>query len=391
MPRPRRDGLPHEAGTRCKFTELFIRKLEPREAPFLAWDTHQRGLAIQVQPTGHRAWKCIYSSNGRPRWYTIGAVDAIGLADARKLAGEVMYKVAQGVDPCAEKRAARGQGTFKELATRYVDEYSKRRNRSWQQADALIRRHLIPRWAKLQSNTITRQDVKTAIRRINAPIVANQTLAAASALFSWAVREEILSANPCGLVERNPTRSRERVLSEAELPRFWKAFDEHGLYKAAALKLVLLTGQRPGEVRHMRREHIVDGWWEMPGDPDPAMNWPGTKNSQSHRVWLPRAAQELLSEIDDSHPQVFRAVPIDEAMRAICAKLERVIYYCIVHDLPILTSLVVKSSDRKLSAKAAENIFQVCCVLRRVTLGPSADHFVLRQIAASRDFVVAAE
>ena len=39
----------------------------------------------------------------------------------------------------------------------------------------------------------------------------------------------------------------------------------------------------------MRREHIVDGWWEMPGEPVPALGWPGTKNGASHRVWLPAA------------------------------------------------------------------------------------------------------
>ena len=31
----------------------------------------------------------------------------------------------------------------------------------------------------------------------------------------------------------------------------------------------------------MRREHIVDGWWEMPGEPVPALGWPGTKNGAS--------------------------------------------------------------------------------------------------------------
>lgn len=321
MPRPRRDGTAAKAAVKCKLTEIFIRKLMPRDRPFLTWDTYQRGLAIQVQPTGHKAWKCIYSVNGRPRWYTIGDLDAIGLADARKLAGEVMYKVAQGADPCAEKRAARGQGTFEELANRYVEEYAKKRNRSWQQAAGLVRRHLLPRWAKMQADAVSRQDVKTAIRRIQAPIVANQTLAAASALFSWAVREELLTSNPCTLVVRHPTRNRERVLSDSEIPRFWTAFDRAGLRKSAALKMILLTGQRPGEVRHMRREHIVDGWWEMPGQPDPKLNWPGTKNGRNHRVWLPEPAKTLLFEIDDGHPQIFHRVQVDAAMRAICARL----------------------------------------------------------------------
>ena len=96
--------------------------------------------------------------------------------------------------------------------------------------------------------------------RIDAPIVANQTLAAASAIFSWAIQQEILTVNPCKLVDRNPTTDRERVLSDDEVRLLWAKLDP-------ALKLILLTGQRPGEVAAMQRDHIVDGWWQMPGKP----------------------------------------------------------------------------------------------------------------------------
>jgi integrase len=160
--------------------------------------------------------------------------------------------------------------------------------------------------------------------RIEAPIVANQTLAAVSAIFSWGVKEEIVAANPCKLVERNPTKSRERVLADSELPLFWKAFGDLDPVRAAALRMILLTGQRPGEVANMRREHIVDGWWQMPGEPV-ADIWPGTKNGQSHRVWLPKAVQQLIG--DDNAPGfVFagRGSPVhglDNAMRSICGKL----------------------------------------------------------------------
>ena len=62
--------------------------------------------------------------------------------------------------------------------------------------------------------------------------------------------------------------------------------------------MVLLTGQRPGEVAHMRTEHIVDGWWELPGAPVPALDWPGTKNGDSHRVWLPKAALAIIEAME---------------------------------------------------------------------------------------------
>jgi integrase len=323
MTRPKRLAL------KRRLTELSVRKLKPKATTYLIWDTLQRGLAIRVQPTGARAWKVIYSRHGRPRWLHIGDVGAIGLADARTLAAEAMLAVARGKDPAAEKRAERGAGTFAELAGRYVEHYAKRRNKSWKQADALVQRYLLGRWGQLQAASVTRGDVRTMMSRIEAPVLANQVLAAASAIFSWANKQEIISGNPCRGVERNETRSRERVLSDTEVPRFWTAFDDAGLVASSALKTILLTGQRPGECAAMRHEHIVDGWWEMPGQPLPALGWPGTKNGAGHRIWLPQAARALIEELGDGATEGFvfagtRGRPVsdlDAAMRAICAKL----------------------------------------------------------------------
>jgi integrase len=102
---------------------------------------------------------------------------------------------------------------------------------------------------------------------------------------------------------------------------FWRAFDDAGLLAGTALKLILLTGQRPGEVTHMHRDHIIDGWWTLPGAPVPSLGWPGTKNGQSHRVWLSKPAQELLAELDGEGP-VFSSMRVSDAMKAICAKLK---------------------------------------------------------------------
>jgi Arm DNA-binding domain len=258
---------PKRPAQKKRLTDLSIRNARPRDKAYVVWNTKQSGLALRVQPTGAKRWYVIYSRRGRPRWLRLGDANAIGLADARVLAGETMLAVAKGNDPAAEKKAERGAGTFAELAGKYVEQHAKKYNKSWQQGDALVRRFALPRWGKLQTSSVTRGDIKTMMARIEAPIVANQTLAAVSAIFSWGMREEIVAANPCKLVERNPTRSRERVLSESELPLFWKAFDEADSVTGAALKLILLSGQRPGEVAAMRREHVRDGWWEMPGEP----------------------------------------------------------------------------------------------------------------------------
>jgi integrase len=310
-----------------RLTELAVKKAKPQAAAYLIWDTQQRGLGLRVWPTNRKSWYAVYSRHGRSRWLYLGDADAIGLADARTLAAEAMLAVARGADPAAEKKAERSAGTFADLATKYVDQYAKKNNKSWAQADALVRRHALPRWDQLQASSITRGDVKTMMTRIDAPSVANQTLAAVSAIFSWGMKEEIVAANPCKLVERNAMRSRERVLAGSEVPLLWKALDNIDPVSATALKIILLTGQRPGEVANMRREHITDGWWQMPAGPVSDI-WPGTKNGQSHRVWLPKPVQALLGGAAGSGTGFVFSGPrggpvshLDAAMRDICTTL----------------------------------------------------------------------
>jgi integrase len=330
MSRPRRDGTPAREARKQKLTDRSVRTIKPDAAAFAVWDTYQRGLVLRVQPTGQKSWKAVYSRGGRPRWYHIGDASAVGLADVRRIAAKIMLAVAEGKDPVAERMAERGSGTFAELAERYVEQHAKRKNKSWRQADALVRKHLLPRWGKLNAKSITRSDVRAMMSRIEKPVLANQVKAAASAIFSWAVKQEIVAVNPCHKVDGNEVQSRERVLSDSEVPQFWRAFDSAGLVRSSALKTILLTGQRPGEVSHMRREHIVDGWWTMPGAPDPKTRWPGTKNKQTHRVWLPKAVHDIIADVggDATTGFVFttgsRGNPVGklaDAMCDICAEI----------------------------------------------------------------------
>jgi len=113
-------------------------------------------------------------------------------------------------------------------------------------------------------------------------------------------------------------------LSDSELPLFVAAFEKTGVM-GRALQLILLLGQRPGEVTHMRWEHLRDGWWEMPGKPTEV--WPGTKNGENHRVWIPKPALTLLGDISAGEGYVLtdargrRVKQLDGVMREICGKL----------------------------------------------------------------------
>jgi integrase len=309
MPRWR---TPRAAPNKRKLTDLYVRTVKPETRRCVVWDTKAPGLALSIEPTGSLAWKYVYRFGNRPRWLTIGNARAISLAAARRLAIKAALQVAEDVDPQAERMAGRTANTFEALATRYRVEYASKRNKSWRQAAALIDRYVLPKWAKLRAADVKRADVAALHGHYgDRPVLANQIVAAASAIFSWCIKQEVVTSNPCRLVDLNKTTSRERVLSDSEIALLWP-------HLSPGLKLILLTGQRPGEVSAMRREHLVDGWWEMPGAPVPKLDWPGTKNGETHRVWLPAPARELLAQFFDGskHSQ------LADEMRELSAKLE---------------------------------------------------------------------
>jgi hypothetical protein len=296
MPRPRRDGRPPSPPRKQKLTAIAVRTLPAQARQYLVWDLDTRGLVLCIQPSSARSYKFLYSHARKLRWYSLGDADALPLSEARKKARILRVQIDAGLDPQGARIAERGRGTFFELAARYRDEYAKKHNKSWKQADYLVTKHILPRWGALSVTSITRAEVRAAIAKIEAPVVANQTLAAVSAIFSFGVEQEVVSVNPASGIKRNPTKSRERVLSDTEIAQLWAALDEIEPPVATALKLILLTGARPGEILHMRREHLTDGWWEMPGAP--SEGWPGTKSGSNHRIWLAQPALELIAKSD---------------------------------------------------------------------------------------------
>jgi integrase len=315
---------------RHNFTENYVKRVKREAAPFNVWDTGMRGLVLRVQPTGHRAFKFVYSHRNRPRWIHIGDAD-IGLREARRIAAKHLAAVAEGRDPLTEARSRREAGTFGDLADKYLELKAKPENKSWGQARSLVEKYLFPRWKNLDAGTITLCDVLAVVDplRMRAPVQANQVLAAASAVFSWGVKRGMVPLNPVRGVDRSKTTSRARKLEadHGEYKRFWDALPSVGLARSSALKMILLTGARPGEVSHMRLEHVRDGWWIQPGKPDRELGWPGTKNGEDHKVWLSSPALDVLSELETyggSTGYVFATASgrpvtgLGEAMQGIC-------------------------------------------------------------------------
>jgi hypothetical protein len=103
-------------------TDIAVRNLKPgptrREVP----DGGAKGLRLIIQPSGVKTYAIRYRHHGRPMKLTLGDV-SIGLAAARKLAGDAMFEVARGADPAEAKRQAKkaeAADSFAEVARKYM-------------------------------------------------------------------------------------------------------------------------------------------------------------------------------------------------------------------------------------------------------------------------------
>ena len=150
--------------------------------------------------------------------------------------------------------AQRRQPTFADLCETYLRRHARPKKRSAGEDERKINTDLLPELGSLFADDLSKADIIRAVDRIadrGAGIAANRTLALLRKLYNWGMAEGLVGANPAaGIPMRAKERTRERVLTDDEIVRFWSALDESGfeLVTADALRLQLLLGARIREV-----------------------------------------------------------------------------------------------------------------------------------------------
>jgi integrase len=287
---------------RVKLTATTIKALKsPATGRVDYWDRDLPGFGLRITDRGQRTWMVMYRADGVQRRYKIESYPNLGLAEARQRAKDVLYQVAHGKDPAAEKKAGRKAETIKELADDYIEHHAKPKKRSWKTDRRILDRDVIPSWGNRKVASIRRGDIIALTKAIlgrGAPIMANRTYEVIRKMFGYAVQEEIIGMTPCVQIAKPANENpRERTLTEDELRAVWRAIEAEPPQERAILKLRLFTLQRGSEVRSMRwtdfdpliDESTVTAWWTIPGE--------FAKNGRAHRVFLPEAAVTVLREM----------------------------------------------------------------------------------------------
>ncbi|MEO7135445.1 MAG: Arm DNA-binding domain-containing protein [Vicinamibacterales bacterium] len=139
--------LPRLGGQICRRSSFSrprrraSRRIPPRASS--TSDLDQPGLALRVTPTGAKSWAVLYRHRGRLRRLTLGALKAIGLAEARTRARTAIAAAADGADPAAAKQGARRVETIADLAADYIEKHAKRKKRSWREDDRMLRADIL--------------------------------------------------------------------------------------------------------------------------------------------------------------------------------------------------------------------------------------------------------
>lgn len=222
-------------------------------------DTLLPGFGVRLRPPNpQKVFYVHYRTSQGQRRRKIGIYGVLTVDEARELARQWLVQVARGHDPAVAQTEPAGLFLV-DLAARYLAEHAGRkkkaasvRNDHW-----LLRRHLLPALGDIALTALSRADVAAFHHHLAThPTTANRALALLSSMCrlaeQWGLRPQ--NSNPVTGLPRYPERPRERYLTPAELSRLWAVLDEARRTHAAnavglaALRLLLLTGARVGEI-----------------------------------------------------------------------------------------------------------------------------------------------
>lgn len=287
--------------TGVNLTDLKLRKLKPSTERIDVWDARVQGFGVRVAPSGTKTFVFMYRLYGKKRRMSLGRFPTMTLANARAKAHELRALVEKGEDPHTPRPTR--NDSFAAALDDFLELHCARFNKPSTQrtTKSLLTNECLPPWGDRPVSSITRQDINAVLDKMVArgvPGAANHAYAAMSKFFSWSLSRDLIVANPfIGVARPAKLIARDRVLTNAELKAVWSAATDTGYPFGNIVQLLILTGQRRGEVANMQWDHldVDDAVWSIPA----AL----TKNSQPHTVPLSPPALEILQSIPRLHEQ----------------------------------------------------------------------------------------
>lgn len=264
-------------------TDTAVRQAKPRDKDYSLTDS--AGLSLFVAAKGAKSWHFRFSWHGRQPRISLGTYPEISLKQARERRDQARALVAKGIDPRSARReekltASTGAvKTFEVVAEEWYAFKSPRmvaaRKGGATQSRMYLDKDLIPSLGKLPVSDIRRSDVLSTMRRVEARgalNVARKCRSWLNEIFRFAIASGYIEHNPASDLDivavKEPPEKHNPMLRLAELPEFLKSLRTFigAEYTRSAVRILLLTGVRTGELRFATRDQfdLDGGLWTIP-------------------------------------------------------------------------------------------------------------------------------
>lgn len=283
-------------------TDAQVRRIKPLEKKKRYSD--EKGLYLEVTPSGGRFWRLKYRFNGRESTLTIGSYPETSLAQARRTRDEARVQLYKNIDPNAVKNSrlqdADENKLFKVLAMEWMeDRKAVIKEATYLRDLSVFEKDIFPALGNMPIDQIKGKDVLACAKKIEArgaQEMAKRSIPLTGRIFRFAIRK--------GLIENDPTPHLHEALKPrkvkhmarldiSEFPPFLERMDRyHGnpVIKTA-LQLMTLTFVRTAELRLMEWSEIdlENKLWRIPAEK--------MKMALPHLVPLSTQAIELLKNV----------------------------------------------------------------------------------------------
>lgn len=283
-------------------TDTSIRNSKPGSKPVKLFDGG--GLFLLVNTAGARYWRLKYRIAGKEKLLSLGVYPDTSLKAARERRDEARKLIAAGIDPSAQRQAAKvaAEDTFEAIAREWLAKFSP----NWVQShtDKIIRRmerDIFPWIGSKPVGAVTAPQLLAALRRVEnrgALETAHRALQNCGQVFRYAISTGRAERDPAadlrGALPPVKEKHHASITEPTRIGELLRAMDgyEGTLISRSALQLAPLVFVRPGELRKAEwREFDLDGAeWRIPAE--------RMKMRVQHVVPLSHQAVAILRELN---------------------------------------------------------------------------------------------
>ncbi|AVU52111.1 MULTISPECIES: tyrosine-type recombinase/integrase [Enterobacter cloacae complex] len=260
-------------------TDLEIRRSKPREKPYTLNDGS--GLSLLIEPNGSKGWRFRYRFDGKPKMLSLGTYPLVSLTDARQKRDEAKKLVASGINPSDVRKRDKQErqneigNTFEAIAREW---YEKRTDRwSAGYAEEMMKTFetdIFPFIGGRPIAEIKPMELMGVLSRLDergATEKLRKVRQRCGEVWRYAIVTGRAEYNPApDLVSAFVPHKKEHYafLKHEELPEFFRTLNTYSgsIVVKLAMRLQVLTGLRPGELRQGEWAEIdfEKRLWEVP-------------------------------------------------------------------------------------------------------------------------------